>query len=90
MGQTSARYIKGIIIKSKLPAKKQAEGGSMGNWSREDALERYLRSYFLCCPICGNTQMTVNLVSLGRDTLLCDSCKAVWHVHIGLTGFKWA
>lgn len=62
----------------------------MGNWNGENALEIYLRSYFLCCPICGNTQLTVNLVSMGRDTLMCNSCKAVWHVHIGLTGLKWA
>jgi hypothetical protein len=26
----------------------------------------------------------------GKDTLSCYECGAKWHLHIGLTGFKWA
>lgn len=60
----------------------------MVNWDSE--YEKDLRSYFQCCPICGNNQMTPNLIDLGRDSITCDSCKATWHVYIGLSGFKWA
>jgi hypothetical protein len=64
--------------------------GCMVDWSGREDYEKDLRSYFQCCPICGNNQMTLNLIPMGRDTITCASCDATWHTYIGLTGFKWA
>jgi hypothetical protein len=52
--------------------------------------EADVRGYFICCPLCGNEQVKVHLISGGRDTLTCENCGARWHLYIGLTGFKWA
>jgi formate dehydrogenase maturation protein FdhE len=52
--------------------------------------EKELRSYFLCCPICASDRMTARFSSGGKDMLHCDVCGAKWHVHMGLSGFKWA
>jgi hypothetical protein len=60
-----------------------------------DGLERSIysgiRKYFLCCPFCGNTQLTINLVSLShlrKDSMECLGCGAKWHIYLGLYGFS--
>jgi hypothetical protein len=40
--------------------------------------------------VCGSKQLKPTLVPGGRDSLLCESCKAEWHLIIGLGGLKWA
>lgn len=52
--------------------------------------ESDIRGYFPCCPVCGDKKIEVNLIANGRDTLACESCGARWHLHVGLTGLKWA
>ena len=58
-----------------------------------DSIEKYEREIqrsFPCCPLCGSKQLKSNLVPGGRDSLLCENCKAKWHLIIGLGGLKWA
>jgi hypothetical protein len=58
-----------------------------------DSLEKYEREIqrsFPCCPLCGSKKLKPNLVPGGRDSLSCESCKAQWHLIIGLGGLKWA
>lgn len=52
--------------------------------------ESEVRGYFVCCPLCGNEEIEVNLVTGGRDTLTCENCKAKWHLYVGVRGFRWA
>ncbi|MGD0450474.1 MAG: hypothetical protein ABSA79_05390 [Candidatus Bathyarchaeia archaeon] len=57
-----------------------------------DAIETYdneVRHSFPCCPLCGSKHLEPNLVPGGRDSLLCEDCKAQWHLTIGLIGLKW-
>lgn len=56
---------------------------------RVRAYESEVRGYFICCPICGSNEITVHLIHLGRDTLSCQTCKALWHLNYSIT-FKWA
>lgn len=62
----------------------------MVDWSGQEEYKKDARSYFLCCPICGYDQISLNFIAGGRDTLSCDSCGAKWHLYVGLSGFKWA
>jgi hypothetical protein len=62
----------------------------MTDWSGLEQYEADLRSYFVSCPVCGSAELTAKLIPGGRDKISCNDCKATWHVHIGLTGFKWA
>lgn len=54
-------------------------------WAESD-----VRGYFPCCPLCGNKEIAVYLIDGGRDTLTCRNCNAKWHIHVGLSGLKWA
>jgi hypothetical protein len=54
------------------------------------AYESDVRRYFPCCPLCGSSQILVNLVKGGIDQLSCQGCGAAWHLYVGLTGLKWA
>ncbi len=58
-----------------------------------DAIETYenqVRQAFPCCPLCGSKKLMAKLISGGKDTLSCESCKAQWHLIIGISGLKWA
>jgi hypothetical protein len=61
------------------------------DWTGKEEYEADVRKYFLCCPLCGNGQLTVNLsLSGGRETITCETCGAKWHIYMGLTGLSWA
>ena len=62
----------------------------MVGWDGREKYENEVRESFPCCPLCGSKQIVTNLIPGGRDSLLCDSCKAQWHLIIGLGGLKWA
>lgn len=55
-----------------------------------EAYESDARGYFPCCPLCGSNQIVIKLIRGGRDTLSCESCKAHWHLYVGVGGLKWA
>jgi len=52
--------------------------------------ESDVRGYFVCCPLCGSDNLKPHFIQGGRDTLTCENCEAKWHLHVGLTGLKWA
>ncbi len=57
----------------------------MVDWTGQEAAETDVRGYFLCCPLCGDDKIGVNIVSLtngGRDTLSCYACGAKWHLYL--------
>ena len=55
-----------------------------------EVYEKQVQDCFPYCPFCGNNQLTMNLVSGGKDTLSCEVCNAKWHLFIGLGGLKCA
>jgi hypothetical protein len=63
------------------------------DWSGKEAYVSDIRRYFLCCPLCGNDRLRIELISLtygGHDTLACEICGAKWHLYLGITGLSWA
>ena len=62
----------------------------MVDWDGTEAYESDVRKYFVCCPVCGNTRLEITVVPGGTDTLACKDCDCIWHLKIGLFGFKWA
>lgn len=60
----------------------------MVDWDGHEAYKSDVRKYFICCPICGNTRLSITVVSGGTDTLTCKDCDCMWHLNIGLFGFK--
>lgn len=60
------------------------------DWTGMREYESDVRGYFPCCPLCGSKEIAVHLTQGGRDTLSCESCRAKWHIYVGLTGLKWA
>jgi hypothetical protein len=60
------------------------------DWSGNEDYEKDARKYFICCPVCGQNNLTFSLIPGGKDTVSYDDCGAAWHLYLGLLGLKWA